>query len=298
MDGRHIFSALEHFIDLPQDWDDEVRQQITDVSAFKFRRRERVADLTLETPLIGLIVQGTKEIHGDWGMESFGPGTIMLMPRGLQCDAVNIPDEETGLYLSLMIEVRGPLLDQFRHAYHGEIEAMRTHHGRPTQACLTVHPTPPLWSAVMHFVRSGKEEGIALSTVVEHRIQEILLLLLHVPGAVHYMGLAEETPVDQLMARIAQEPARHWTLTMAAREVGMSVSTLKRRLTDRDISFTSLLIETRMRRARDLLGRTDMSVQDVALSCGYESAGYFARRFREAFGQAPSDFQKGMAQTL
>lgn len=298
MDGRHILSALESFVDLPQEWDDEVRQQITDVSAFKFRRRERVADINLETPLIGLIIEGSKEVHGDWGVETFGPGSIMLMPRGLHCDAVNIPDEESGHYLSLMIEVRGPLLERFRNAYHGEIEAMHQHHSRPAAICLSVEPTPPLWSAFMHFVRSGKEEDIALSRVVEHRIQEILLLLTHVPGAVYYLGLVEEEPVEQLTARIAQEPARNWTLTMAARDMGMSVSTLKRRLSDRDITFTRLLTETRMRRARDLLSRTGMSVQEVALSCGYESAGYFARRFRQSFGQAPREFQKNTAQCV
>ncbi|WP_259781653.1 AraC family transcriptional regulator [Aestuariispira ectoiniformans] len=298
MDGRHIFSALESFIDLPQDWDDEVRQQISDVSAFKFRRRERVADVTLETPLIGLIIKGSKEIHAGGFVQECGPGMVMLMPRGLRCDAVNIPDEETGLYLSMMIEVRGPLLENFRQAYHGEIEAMRQHHPRPETPCMNVHPTPPLWSAIMHFVRSGKEEGIALSTVVEHRIQEILLLLLHEPGAMHYMGLVEEEPIDRLMARIAQEPARNWTLALAAREAGMSVSTLKRRLGEREVSFTTLLTETRMRRARDLLGRTEMSIQEVALSCGYESSGYFARRFREVFGLAPSEYQKGTAQTI
>lgn len=298
MDGRHIFSALESFIDLPQEWDEEVRQQITDVSAFKFRRRERVADITLETPLIGLIIKGTKEIHVGGVSHDCGPGTVMLMPRGLHCDAVNVPDEEDDLYLALMIEVRGPLLEKFRQTYHGEIEAMRQHHPRPQAPCLCFPPDPPLWSAFMHFMRSGKEEDIALSTVVEHRIQEILLLLVHTPGAVHFLGLAEETPVDQLMARIAMEPARNWTLTAAAREVGMSVSTLKRRLSEREVNFTSLLTDTRMRRARDLLSRTGMSVQEVALSCGYESAGYFARRFREAFGQAPSDFQKSTAQMI
>jgi len=47
----------------------------------------------------------------------------------------------------------------------------------------------------------------------------------------------------------------------------------------------------RLDRARDLLSEPDsgLSVIDAALRCGFSSFGHFARRYRERFGELPSD---------
>ncbi|MEP5012532.1 MAG: helix-turn-helix domain-containing protein, partial [Marinomonas sp.] len=53
------------------------------------------------------------------------------------------------------------------------------------------------------------------------------------------------------------------------------------------------LQELRLHRARILLAETDMPVVDVAIACGYESAGNFSKRFRETFGISPHKFSMG-----
>lgn len=50
------------------------------------------------------------------------------------------------------------------------------------------------------------------------------------------------------------------------------------------------LAEVRLNHARALLTQTEMSVQDVALSCGYNATATFAKLFRERFGVAPSRY--------
>lgn len=49
-----------------------------------------------------------------------------------------------------------------------------------------------------------------------------------------------------------------------------------------------LLQDVRMTQALTLLQSTDISVLDVGLAVGYDSASRFAVRFRERFGFAPS----------
>ena len=69
---------------------------------------------------------------------------------------------------------------------------------------------------------------------------------------------------------------------------GASVDTLER-------AFRAELGETpgrfqrrlRLRRARDLLAHSDMSVGEVALACGYADRSAFSRAFRAAFGVHP-----------
>ena len=43
----------------------------------------------------------------------------------------------------------------------------------------------------------------------------------------------------------------------------------------------------RLEKARHLLVQTEMSVLDVAIACGFESAAHFSRVYRTAFGRTP-----------
>lgn len=57
-----------------------------------------------------------------------------------------------------------------------------------------------------------------------------------------------------------------------------------------DLRPVQYLTEVRLDRARALLGQTGMSVQDVALACGYGSTGTFTKLFRTRFGMSPSKY--------
>jgi len=48
-------------------------------------------------------------------------------------------------------------------------------------------------------------------------------------------------------------------------------------------------LKQRLRRARQFLEQTEMSVLDVSLACGFASAPYFSRAYRTQFGRAPRD---------
>lgn len=50
--------------------------------------------------------------------------------------------------------------------------------------------------------------------------------------------------------------------------------------------------QIRLRAARKLLEQTTMTILEVALACGFASAGHFSKRFRAYFGQSPSEVRK------
>lgn len=50
------------------------------------------------------------------------------------------------------------------------------------------------------------------------------------------------------------------------------------------------LTDLRLNHARVLLAETSLSVQEVALACGYNAPGTFAKPFRQKFGVAPSKY--------
>jgi len=56
-------------------------------------------------------------------------------------------------------------------------------------------------------------------------------------------------------------------------------------------SFKDYLTNLRIEEARSLLVKTNMSIVDIAMSCGFSSQSYFSRVFREKTGFSPKSFR-------
>lgn len=59
------------------------------------------------------------------------------------------------------------------------------------------------------------------------------------------------------------------------------------------VSPIQYVTDVRLRRACQLLAHTDLSVTDIAVSCGFGTSSYFGRVFRERFGQSPRAYRRG-----
>lgn len=56
-------------------------------------------------------------------------------------------------------------------------------------------------------------------------------------------------------------------------------------------TFTDLVTERRMDKARELLAHTTMRITEIADAVGFEDKAYFARRFKQCFHVAPRDYR-------
>ena len=70
----------------------------------------------------------------------------------------------------------------------------------------------------------------------------------------------------------------------------MSTRTLKRKLSEEGVSYTSLLDERRRLQGVALL-RTELSVERIAERLGYSDAANFTRAFRRWTGKSPREFR-------
>jgi AraC-like DNA-binding protein len=57
-------------------------------------------------------------------------------------------------------------------------------------------------------------------------------------------------------------------------------------------TFVEWVTERRMARARELLANDPRRIKNIAFLVGFRDEAYFARRFRQAFGQSPRDFRE------
>lgn len=84
------------------------------------------------------------------------------------------------------------------------------------------------------------------------------------------------------------------TLAELAERLGLSAPYLSKWIRDHfQRTFQSLLLETRLERARELLEGTSLPVTDIIRRVGYENGSYFHRKFLEKYGVTPHRYRKG-----
>ncbi|MBK1871458.1 helix-turn-helix domain-containing protein [Aestuariivirga sp. YIM B02566] len=238
--------------------------------------RERLAAIKLPHPLIGIVLRGRKEVWlGDAG-RTFGPGSVIILPRNIPMDVVNIPGE-TGIYESLILEV--PMLPEgvppLTLAERLERETIS-----PT---FSVTLTEDLVEALSHAATTIRAEAMS-EEVKTLRLREVLTLLRPLPEA---RALFTAPLGDEVAWLIASAPSEDWTVERVAKATGLGASTLRRRLTQEGRPFRAILRAERLRAGRAALaaGASSLSAAEAA---GYVSRSHFARRYRESFGTSPS----------
>jgi two-component system, response regulator YesN len=98
-------------------------------------------------------------------------------------------------------------------------------------------------------------------------------------------------PVQEAIAHIAANFERQLTLESVADVVAMSPGRLGRRLAiEAGRSFSEILIDFRVERAKELLSRPDAIIKQVSLACGYSDQNYFSRLFKKKTGLTPTAF--------
>jgi len=238
---------------------------------------ERVARIVFPHPIVGVVLRGTKEFWLGSGGRRLGTGAIFVVPAGIAFDVVNIPDERTGRYVSLFIEVT-------------RVPRELTATGPRDNARVLdpeVPATPELVEALIHAATALGDPARA-SSVAEYRLAEILALLRDAPAA---RPLFDASLSERVALLILGDPARRWTAQDIGRELGLGASTLRRHLTKGGTSLRKILHETRMDVARDVLENGRGNVQEATLAAGYVSRSHFARRFQSVHGATPRRFR-------
>ncbi len=98
--------------------------------------------------------------------------------------------------------------------------------------------------------------------------------------------------VTQLQNLLRKQLSSSLTLRDTARQLGMSVRTIQRRLKSKQLSFSQLVEQTRQSQALALLADTSMSLTAIASQMGYENTANFHRAFRRWYSLSPSEYRQ------
>ena len=106
-------------------------------------------------------------------------------------------------------------------------------------------------------------------------------------------GIHSQAQLQIMLQYIHNNYTRQVTLADIAAAVALSKSSVlhlfQQQLHTSPIRY---LIDYRLKRAAKLLITTENSISSIAQDTGFDSAGYFCRKFRELFGQTPGAYRK------
>ncbi|MBO9419213.1 AraC family transcriptional regulator ligand-binding domain-containing protein [Labrenzia sp. R4_2] len=105
-------------------------------------------------------------------------------------------------------------------------------------------------------------------------------------------GGPPSTLVECVMELIHQMKERdELTLDSVASTLAISRRTLQRNLNREGVTFRCLVGLAKMRRARDLLAGSPVTVSEIAMSLDYSTPGHFARAFKRVHGLSPLQYR-------
>jgi AraC-like DNA-binding protein len=245
-------------------------------------KAERIAQVTVARPLIGIVLSGAKEFWlGDAG-QRFIAGDVFVLPGGATLDAVNIPDERHGLYESLLVEVASlpPSIARMPHLPPVR-RPMDSNKGFDVHVTLTGDLVDALAHAATTLATSDNAAILG-----EHRLAEVLMLLRDDAAA---RPLFDVSLGDRIRWMVAADPSHRWTADELASRLAMGASTLRRRLTENGTPLRTVLAAARMQVAQGLLSSGGANVTAAAEAAGYTSRSHFNRRFRSVYGSTPGE---------
>ena len=100
---------------------------------------------------------------------------------------------------------------------------------------------------------------------------------------------------EQVVDMLVRCKGRWPSIDETADKLGVSARTLRRRLEEKQTTYSALVESVRRKQAEDLLSGTRLSVEQIADSLGYAETASFTHAFKRWTGCSPREFRGGQA---
>ena len=166
---------------------------------------------------------------------------------------------------------------------------------------LDFNDSPQMRTTFESLVGEYRDTGAASHAMMTALMNQCLILVLRrvsdeAHGSLPWLSALEDPQLAGVIDEMLQHPEQHHTVESLATVAHMSRSAFARRFAD---CFSrppmDYLRDVRLRRAAQLLGRDDLSVDEVASKVGFSSRSHFSHTFRDHFGASPLAFREGPA---
>jgi AraC-like DNA-binding protein len=99
--------------------------------------------------------------------------------------------------------------------------------------------------------------------------------------------------VNEVTEKCMSDP--DFSIEKMSREVGLSATHLNKKISAITGKTTSEYVRSiRLKRACQLLVKTQLSISEIAYEIGYNIPKYFSKHFKEEFGMLPTEYRKNI----
>lgn len=250
-------------------------------SRFEARSRQQLHTVPILTPVLIWVRSGTKQMHTHGEPIRCPAGHCLVLPPVEARQMENIP--ANGLYRA---EVFAPprawtehFMLRFGHLLPGNWQAA------PSFAC-----SEALGRQLEQLLCCTGDSEL-ISQRCELAWQGILLTLAEAGLGAPLFNLQPLTLTQRVHTLLRLDLARPWQATEIAAQLGMSESTMRRRLRAEQSSFSQLLAKLRLIEAFGLVMCSSQPLQQIAYDCGFLSPSRFSQNFRHYYGMSPSELR-------
>lgn len=108
-----------------------------------------------------------------------------------------------------------------------------------------------------------------------------------------YQTKLHDSELAALRREIYSQPEEDWDIALCCRRMNMSRSYLQKIYTQTfGVSCAQDIQNSKIQHAKQLLLHTNLTLQNIALKCGYDYS-HFMRLFKKETGMTPTDYRKG-----
>ncbi|MBU1344498.1 MAG: helix-turn-helix domain-containing protein [Proteobacteria bacterium] len=263
---------------------------ISGFGAVKCWHQQRIAAVPFLYPCLVLVVTGCKHIyHGHKEIQCF-PGEFLAIPAPARYDVVNTPEGSQRPFLALYLHFDDWLIEQFHRLYQMEdsndIDKISIH----------LKGSELLDSAIWHFLEISHRRELG-HDLVQHRLIEVLLCLVKYCNASHMLLSMSHSWRHRVYSLLLTNSSRDWLISDVCTLLGVSESTLRRKLRKENTDFRTTIEDVRMGLALSEVQFTNLPISIIAGHCGYSSFSRFTSRFSNRFNTTPSRLRKQMAES-
>ena len=255
------------------------------LSAYHCIKSQKIQRVSFIQPTILMVVKGYKQAKINDQVLTIKTGDFLLLPPDATLWIGNFPDTQERQYLGLAFRFDQEALRSFRQVYGSSIEnwdiSARWHSKVP--------------ETIITLLKQWLEWEQLYSTdlqLIQHRQIELLLLLAQAGLAGNILLGEHPSWKHRVTQLLCIDPARAWEFNDVCSRLGVSGSSLRRKLQSEQTNFRELLEEVRLSMGLSLLLETKQSIGQVAGAVGYQSQSRFGERFKRRFDLSPSELRR------
>ena len=226
------------------------------------------------------LLEGSRKYFIDSSLLQLEQGDLLIIPPGILHKSVGDAD---GLYSRILINARPDVFN--KNILNGFL----------TQNAGSIWQIPS--NRRLHF--ETLLEKIEYETIkkdehseylVNAYLNELLIFLIRVNNGAEFVSISNETDrtIGEAIKYIRENYDKHINLDILSEYVNVSKTyfckVFKKKIGE---GYSDYITKVRINEAKKLLVKTDLTVTQIALKCGYNDSSYFTSSFKKMIGITP-----------